>query len=202
MNEYPKIDTLYVRDERTHKIIVPKWRNPELEYLSRCLWDVDEKIDGTNIRIKWDGQSVSFGGRTDAAQIPANLINVLNATFTADKFAGKNPMCLYGEGCGAKIQKGGGNYKSDGVMFVLFDVLVDRWWLRSGDIEDVAREFSVDVAPRIGIMNLHDVTEFVRCGIQSTYGAFPAEGVVVRPQIPLSNRSGHRIIGKLKCKDF
>ena len=31
---------------------------------------------------------------------------------------------------GMKIQKGGGRYIKDEVSFILFDVKIDKWWLR------------------------------------------------------------------------
>ena len=34
---------------------------------------------------------------------------------------------------GMKIQKGGGRYIKDEVSFILFDVKIDKWWLRRPD---------------------------------------------------------------------
>jgi hypothetical protein len=42
----------------------------------------------------------------------------------------------------------------------------------------------------------------VGCGVKSWWGDFDAEGIVARPQVELFTRAGHRIITKLKCKDF
>ena len=75
---------------------------------------------------------MTFGGKTDNAQIPAPLVARLNERFLplADMLSEmfENGACLYGEGYGAKIQKGGGNYRPD-QDFVLFDVRVGEWWL-------------------------------------------------------------------------
>ena len=52
-----------------------------MEFLKNNIWFFTEKVDGTNIRVPWDGHCVSFAGRTDKAQIPAMLNEYLAATF-------------------------------------------------------------------------------------------------------------------------
>lgn len=177
---------------------------PEFAYLSRCEWLLTEKIDGTNIRVIWDGEKVRFGGKTDNAQMPIFLLDKLVELFPADKFAEYDPMCLYGEGYGAKIQKGGGNYIADGVDFALFDVLIGEWWLKWEDINDVASKLSIDVVPTIEDhgLPLHDAVELCKRGLQSSFGDFQAEGIVARTLVDLKTRRGDRIMAKLKCKDF
>lgn len=104
MKEYHKIETLYERDEKTKKLIIGKFRNPTVEFLKDNVWQFTEKVDGTNIRVYWDGHSVSFGGRTDNAQIPAHLINRLNELFGGETNAqmfeqkfGETPVELFGK---------------------------------------------------------------------------------------------------------
>ena len=133
MYKYPKIETLYNRDtEGTKRLILEDFRNESMEYLKNNIFQFTLKIDGTNIRIFWDGHTVAFGGRTDNAQIPANLLNRLNELFSTseaeemfEQLFGETPVILFGEGFGGKIQKGG-NYKPD-EDFILFDIyLPDR----------------------------------------------------------------------------
>ena len=111
MIEYNKIDTLYKRDmEGTKKLLEGEFRNPAVEFLKDNIWQFTEKVDGTNIRVYWDGHKVQFGGRTERAQIPANLVNYLNNTFGTseaeqifeEKF-GETEVILFGEGYGPKI---------------------------------------------------------------------------------------------------
>ncbi|MEA3446494.1 MAG: RNA ligase family protein, partial [Bacteroidota bacterium] len=115
MKEYHKIQTVFLRspESRYKNLMEGEWALPEFEALKDIEWVWTEKIDGTNIRIMWDGKIVRFGGKTDNAQIPVFLLNVLQDTFTAEKmnavFPDATNVCLYGEGYGAKIQKGG-NY--------------------------------------------------------------------------------------------
>lgn len=210
MSEYHKINTLFKRDMTSPKksLIEGEWTCPEFGYLANNEWAFTEKVDGMNIRVVVgvDG-SVTFGGRTDAAQIPANLVQRLQERFLVVTMREKlvevfpDGAVLYGEGYGAKIQKGGDNYRSD-QDFVLFDVRVGKWWLRRDDVEGVADELHIDVVPVIGVGTLHKAVEMAKEGIRSTWGDFQAEGIVARPVVELCSRSGGRIITKVKCRDF
>jgi len=206
MNEYHKIQSIYKRNERG-KFLEGQWAIPEFQYLKDNSWVWTEKVDGTNIRVMYDGSNITFGGKTDNAQIPASLVTNLNNMFMViekreifkEKF--QDGVCLYGEGYGAKIQKGGGNYKAV-QDFVLFDVRVGSWWLKREDVEDVAKSLSIDVVPIVNVGSLHDAIEFTSKGFKSKWGEFNAEGIVLRPTVELSTRSGRRIITKVKEKDF
>lgn len=205
MKEYHKIQSIYKRDEKTHKFLEGQFSLPEFDYLQHNDWTFTEKIDGTNVRVLWDGQSIMFGGRTANAQMPTFLLHRLQELFPVNKFSELYPetfMCLYGEGYGARIQKGGGNYIADGVDFILFDVLVGDYWLRRPDVEDVASVLSIDVVPIVGHGTLHDAIALVANGFTSTFGNFPAEGLVLKPRVELCSRGGHRIVTKVKHKDF
>ena len=208
MTQYHKIQSLFKRDMTSkHKSMIEgDWTLPEFEYLANNVWTFTEKVDGTNIRISTvAAQGVTFGGRTDNAQIPAQLVARLNERFLplagAIEAAFPDGVVLYGEGYGAKIQKGGGNYRTD-QDFVLFDVRVGQWWLQRVDVEDVAAKLGLDVVPVIGEGSLHDAVAMCKRGIRSTWGDFEAEGIVARPKTELTTRSGHRIITKIKCRDF
>ena len=91
MKTYEKIETLYQRDiEGTKKLMPGVYRNPTMEFLKDNTWLWTEKVDGTNIRVYWDGHTVSFGGRTERASIPAPLVNRLN-----DRFGGEENAQLH-----------------------------------------------------------------------------------------------------------
>lgn len=209
MIEYHKINTMFKRNmEGDKKIIFDDWAEPEVEYLKNNEWIFTEKVDGTNIRIYWDGKEVTFGGRTDSAQIPNGVINRLNDLFYSTpakvrlrEVFPEGGVVFYGEGYGAKIQKGGGNYK-DVQDFVLFDVKVGEWWLERHNVEDVAEKLQLDVVPVIGGGTLYDAVDMVKAGITSKWGNFEAEGIVARPQVELTTRNGSRIIAKIKARDF
>lgn len=206
METYHKIQTVFKRDPETNykTLLIGQYSIPEFEYLADNRWDFTEKIDGMNIRIIWDGERVSFNGKTDNAQLPGNLVNKLNGKieFLEDKFRthfSDKPVCLYGEGYGAGIQKGG-CYRED-QDFVLFDVKMESWFGR-GYIEDIAHDFEMDIVPMVGWGPLSDMIDIVKNGFISRWGDFMAEGIVARPSQELLCRNGNRIITKLKYRDF
>src|ERR1700692_4009049 len=88
--EYPKINTAFKRDER-NVIILDDWSLPEFQYLSDKIWRWTEKVDGTNIRLHWDGTKVRIGGRTDNAQVPATLISNLAQVIEPSKWKAAFP---------------------------------------------------------------------------------------------------------------
>lgn len=214
---YHKIHTLFNRDPETNfkKLLVGQWSRPEFEYLAMNTWKATEKVDGTNIRVIWDGYQFLYKGRTDSADIPTflrekladlfgrneELITRLTEMFPAESLYGKS-VTFYGEGYGAKIQKGGGNYIPDGVDFVLFDILYVDHWMRQTDVRSVAGELGIRMVPIVDSRNLWELYEMiVDAPLMSQWGDFEAEGIVMRPQQELLDRNGNRIIAKLKNKD-
>ena len=208
MIEYNKIETLWKRDmEGTKKLLEGEFRNPVVEFLKDNVWQFTEKFDGTNIRVYWDGHTITFGGRTEKAQIPAFLLDYLLATFKTneaeqifeEKF-GETPVILFGEGYGPRIQKGG-NYRSD-VSFILFDVYIAGNYQPRASVEDVARSFGIDVVPIVLEGTIQEGVDFVKAHPKSTMGTAYMEGVVGRPRVEMRDRCGKRVIVKIKWEDF
>lgn len=206
---YHKIPGIFKREEqKPFKLIQGVYREPEFEALKNIEWTFTEKVDGTNIRVVWDGHKVYFGGRTENAQIPSPLVTKLNELFMGTRMEqvfeqafGGDKAILFGEGYGAKIQKGGGNY-SDAQEFILFDVKVGSWLLSRANIEDVANKFSLQVVPIVATGSLNDGVQLVKNGLKSHWGDFYAEGLVAKPSVDLFTRKGDRIITKIKREDF
>lgn len=219
MAEYQKIQTLFKRDERN--IIIPdQFTYPEFEVLKDLKWECTEKIDGTNIRIELassgnseDGIIMSFKGRTDKAIIPEHLLTKLNWLFDREhlmealNITDETQNCnitLYGEGYGAKIQKGG-NYISNDVNFILFDVKVGKWWLDRESIKDIANKLGINAVPLMGYMTIPEAIEYVKRGFKSTIAEnkdYDAEGLVLKAPCGLLKRDGERLITKIKTVDF
>ena len=219
MAEYQKIQTLFKRDERN--IIIPdQFTYPEFEVLKDLKWECTEKIDGTNIRIELtssgnpeDGIIMSFKGRTDKAIIPEHLLTKLNWLFDREhlmevlNITDETQDCnitLYGEGYGAKIQKGG-NYISNDVNFILFDVKIGKWWLDRESIKDIANKLGINAVPLIGYMTIPEAIEYVKEGFKSTIAEnkdYDAEGLVLKAPCGLLKRDGERLITKIKTVDF
>lgn len=91
---------------------------------------------------------------------------------------GEMPVVLFGEGYGAKIQKGDGNYRSD-VSFILFDVYLpeQNLWLKRDALEDIAKTFGIDVVPIVLTGTLQEAVYFVKRKPKSTIGAADMEGL-------------------------
>jgi len=164
--EYPKLDTLYDRDEATFRVL-NKVRRKEFETIN--LWEITEKINGRNTRVTlFDDEEIIYGGKTDDADIPTPLIKYLMDTFTLDKmkatfwrnYPEEEPpksVTLYGEGYGAKMASGSGMYRNNGVSFRLFDVLVggeNGWWLERVNMEDVATKLGIRCVPLLGTLEI------------------------------------------------
>lgn len=208
MKTYHKIPTVYARDQETNykSLLIGQFATPELDYLQHNIWVFTEKVDGTNIRVMFENEKISFGGKTDKAQIPASLVNKLNEIIlpqleTFKELFNDAEVCMYGEGYGPKIQKGGGNYRKD-QSFVLFDIRIGEWWLKREDVKDIATKLGLDIVPIIGEGTLREMVDKTKKGFNSIWGDFAAEGIVARPKTELIARNGLRIITKIKFKDF
>lgn len=205
--EYHKIENVFQRDrtKKHHVLLEWEWSIPEFEYLVHNTWIVSEKIDGTNIRVHWDGKIVSFGGRTNDAQIPKPLIARLQELFTEDKFIktfGEKVVTLYGEGYGNKIQKVGHLYLPDSVDFMLFDVLINNVFLEYPNIFDIAISMDIKSVPYIGRFELWEAIDLAQQGFTSSIGNCQAEGVICKPELDIKTRTGKRIITKIKTASF
>lgn len=228
MEEYHKIQSIFKRDEDTHKFIEDEYSCPEFKYLKDSQWYWTEKVDGTNIRViynptmsDWQESPLSFAGKTDRAQMPKHLETRLKDIFMPQLhiFEENFPegVCLYGEGYGHKIQKGGKYIPNNECDFILFDIKIGNWWLKREDIEGIAKMFGIDTVPVLSVDSLSNTIigfplqtaiDFVRKGFLSTvainHGIMDtqAEGLVLKPIVELKARNGERIITKIKTKDF
>lgn len=215
MTEYHKINTIFKRDGRG-RIVEDEYACPEFAYLANSTWEFTEKVNGTNIRITYDGSPEFRGnelayvaGRTDNAQIPPHLLLHVVEQMKIMPFADVFPdldaqVVLYCEGYGAKIGPQGRQYDAEGCGVALYDVRVGDWWLRRDDVVDVGSKLDLEAVPVIGRGTLADAVELTRTGFPSQRwpGVKVAEGLVLRPEVNLFNRAGERIITKIKHKDF
>jgi hypothetical protein len=112
---------------------------------------------------------------------------------------------IYGEGYGAGIQKAGGNYISNGVGFIVFDVKVNDIYLLTSARDEIATKLGAPIVPFIGYFTIDEAIDFVRKGFKSTIAEnkeLIAEGLVLRTDLGLRNRMGKRLIVKVKYEDF
>jgi hypothetical protein len=204
--EYPKIHSVFKRDDRGR--FTSEFSRDAFEYLYDNDWEATEKIDGTNIRIIWnaDLHTVEVRGKTDRAQIPDHLHQVLLGMFGTEKFIEFEypSMTIFGEGFGPKIQKGG-KYLEGDPSFILFDIYLGSYWLRRTDMMNIGSTLGIPFTVRsYGFRTLGSWVVDMRTGeeFKSAFGDFLAEGLVLRPRIPLFDHQSHRVITKIKYKDF
>lgn len=209
--KYHKIETIYERDNVTGKLIEGKYRSKEVEFLKDNVWEFTEKVDGTNVRVIWDGYKVSFGGRTDKAEIPTHLLEKLNILFGGEvkeqlfeQLFKEKEVVLFGEGYGPKIQACGSSYV-DEVDFILFDVAINGKYLSRDNVNEIATYFNIKSVPVLFTGVLEEGVKYVKSNPTSTIAkdkTLPMEGLVARPMIELYSSNGERIIVKIKYKDF
>jgi hypothetical protein len=129
---------------------------------------------------------------------PVKLVTVLTG-----------PVVLFGEGYGGKIQKAAAMYGPD-PRFIVFDIWVPDegnahggFWLQPDDVFGICNGLGLDMVPYVGLMPLrHAINRVRNRDFESAWGKFPPEGLVGTPACQLFDRFGHRVIVKVKDRDF
>lgn len=211
LETYQKIECPFVRDtEGTRQILWNNWLNPTVKYLKDNQWTFTEKVDGTNIRIYWDGYKVQCLPRKEGSQMPLFLKTALEEIFLKDEIEelfeqqfGLKEVILFGEGYGNKIQDVGSKYRKDN-SFILFDVMINGNYQSRETVEEIATMFGIDVVPIIFKGTIHEAIEYVIEHPKSVISEedLYMEGLVGKPEIELKDRCGNRVIVKIKWKDF
>jgi len=203
MRKYPKIKNVFKREENGRSFI-KKFTCPEFEYLKNNDWFGTEKVDGTNIRLIWDGEKSYIRGKQDESQIPVFLYEKLMQIKDTIDFSAafeSNDVVLYGEGFGHRINKG---YSDLGKYtdFVLFDVQINGTFLPFKAVQHIAQELKLRCVPMVFTGTLLQAIKFAETGFKSNFGKEEAEGIVVKPVNEFLARNNDRIIVKLKTKDL
>lgn len=205
MKEYQKIETLYKFDNEIKKF-KKEFYNPIVDYLKDCKWIGTEKIDGTNTRVFWNGHSFEFGGRTDKAQLPKELLELLKTIFNYDmeilfeqKF-GEKEVLLFMEGYAGKIQNGAYQGKES---IIGYDIMINDIYLDKKVSQQIFEELGIKFVPVIEFNNLQECINFVIIHQQSIIQPeSKMEGLVCYPAVRLYDHQGNRIIVKIKNKDL
>lgn len=212
-SEYHKINTVFYRNAKgkveDYATLLPLYKD-----LLHTKWRAEEKVDGTNIRVeirRVEGDYiVSYGGRTNNADIPSHLMDYLTATFDNVDYSNvfdwskTDMVTLYGEGYGHKIQNGGDYLPPNSVGFILFDICIGGYFMSREFNEEIASALHIPIVPVIGYMTIPEAIEYVRSKPQSTisYKEKEMEGLVLKLDSELKDRNGNRITAKVKCCDF
>jgi hypothetical protein len=202
---YGKTPNVYFRDHETKRLVYSQYATPELEYLKDCEWVWTEKIDGMNLGVTCIDGRLKIFGRNGQSQPPEFLMTALEPKFQQalrmwPSFEDKI-VYLFGEGFGAKIQKRGALYSPEN-HFALFAININGKWLSNESVLRLSEVLNLSTVPQVGIGTLREAVDFASKGFHSTFGDFPAEGIVCRPKINILDGRGGRIICKIQSKDF
>lgn len=199
--KYPKIDGIFERDVDFK--LTNTFRDPAFEYLKDLKWQGFEKLDGTNVRIYWDGYRVSVHGRTDNAVFDKSFEEYLEK-FKSKEFEelmeqvfGEKEVHLFGEGLGPKIQ----GKSSEENKIVLFDILVQEYWLKYEDVKDIAEKLGFEVVNLEIEGTLNELIEYVKTPRKASNKDIQMEGLVARPKCNLFTGK-KRIQTKIKFEMF
>ncbi|RLF27230.1 MAG: hypothetical protein DRN14_05645 [Thermoplasmata archaeon] len=175
MEKYPKIYTIFKRDENNLKLVTPIINN-QLEIIGLTLVRdiiVEEKIDGTNacLLLGYD-KDMGFYKRyfsrnneikeTDIMYIRDTLDKVVDykllekwylENFVQIPKKDDNPeVRIFGEVYGSKIQKS--NYLPKGERdFIVFDIKINQTWLSVKDRNEICRNLNLKIVPKICILD-------------------------------------------------
>lgn len=201
--EYPKINSLWKRDE-AHNVIENDYARAEFGAFKK--WRIEEKIDGTNIRVYVQNGTIDVKGRTNKASVPASVLEFLAREEFMQKLScfGNDPVELFGEGFGGNIQIGK-HYRPD-VAFMLFDVYMYGKWCSREEVVEIAQKLGLDCPADLGMMTEEDIIAFVKSNPTGKYNdsGYPMEGIIARsePLVRLNEQGANPVMWKLKVKDF
>lgn len=208
MKEYHKIENLFKFDGEIKKY-TREFYNESVKILENNQWIFTEKIDGTNLRIYWDGHKLQYGGRTNNAQfskdqiefIEERLINEDVETIFEQKFQDVE-VYVFGELFGVKIQNGGLYTNGKGLDFRVFDIEIGGVILTYDSMTKLANELNYKCVPLVLIGTISHAINFVLTNFTSTFSNAELEGLVGKPVGDFRDRLGKRIVIKIKRKDL
>lgn len=226
MDKYPSIETVFLRDPATHKLLFGEVREPEVGCVAE--WTLSEKIDGTNMRVIVDALGIEVKGRTDAAQLKPALVEHIKSLFDheiiVDYFAQQlGPskvlhdewaVTFYGEGYGPGIGPNGKFYTPK-YGFRCFDLKYGHTrWADDSAMRDTCRELKVPVVPELGYINHYEIPETpeelrtilpysaVARAENPDGPGYAGEGIVAKPHKVLLNAFGGRVMWKLTFREW
>ena len=179
------------------------FRHPLYYYLYHNEWIVRRKLDGQNLRVYWNGEQALWNGKSDAFTCGTSLVEYMNSTFLEEifeeNFGREKEVWLFGEHMGPKVQGNELNLTKD--TFVLFDVKVNDTWLSKENVCGIAEYFGIptcyDFMPEAPTASLCKIIAEVSEGKYKDW-----EGVVAVPTVEIRDQQNHRIIVKVKNKDY
>ena len=149
---FGKIPAVFQRAVTGKKNLMPGiWIDETVQALANYTWVWTEKINGTNVRVHWDGYGFSFGARKEGSEIPPFLLDRLKEIFNDaaeqifEQMFGDKPVTVFGEGYGHKIGGQGDGYLPDRVDLILFDVLISGNYQTRNTVSQVAKALGLGI---------------------------------------------------------
>ena len=187
--------------------------NKKIDFIKKLPCVATEKIDGTNIRIYWDGHRIEWAGRTDKSEIPAEVKSLLEDKFVDSEIIfeqnfGDKEVYLNCEAFGGKIQGGlyGGKER-----LILFDACVNGKYASRNDLFWFSDLFGLKVVRAKVLEDWDEAVKYVldikknpqdHISCECENGTTVEEGLVVRPLVQLYDENGNRLQAKMKVRDF
>lgn len=208
---------LYRGSMHKRKLLVPgkgmdeAYRSPLLAYLAESPWVYSRKVDGENIRIQWNGEQALWNGKSNNFQCGTEFTDYMNNTFLEEifeeKFGRDKVVTIFGEKMGPKTQGNELGLEKD--ELVIFDVNVNGTWLSNVDVVQVAHYFGCrtvfsfmerNVDPCVYGMAPENLRNLIAMCANGEFKDW--EGIVARPLVELKDQAGHRVIVKIKNRDY
>lgn len=206
-------DDEWGRIHKSRRLVIPTeeqgdptiFRDPLLFQLANTDWQYKRKLDGANLRVRWDGEQALWNGKSNAFTCGADLTDYMNATFIEEifeeKFGRDKTVILFGEQMGKKVQTN--ELGLNKVEFVLFDVNINGYWLSPENVREIATYFKVrtcyDFMPD-AVAFSDTLTSLIQRVARGDFSEW--EGVVATPVIECRNQRGDRTIVKIKNRDY
>ncbi len=211
LKEYQKIPTLYKFDQINH-VYLEEIADEEVKYLRSLPWLASEKYDGTNIRVYFDGHKVFYYGRTDKADLPPKVKEVLDKYFadsevTFEQNFQNQEVILFMECYGGLVQASKARhwYNNQDESLMGFDVMVNNSYLKRQDIKPIFDLFGIPSIKQTILSSLDEAIKIVREKTDEQDQRKDTsyfEGLVLVPTANLYTHGLRRIIVKVKCDTF
>ena len=75
-------------------------------------------------------------------------------------------------------------------------------WQPRESVENIAEYFGIDIVPLVFSGTIQGGIDYVKTKPDSKIGTAKSEGLVGRPMVEMQDRTGKRVIVKIKVRDF
>lgn len=206
MKEYHKIPDAFIFDYKKKVYNTNVFFDSNISELKDNKWIFTEKINGTNLRIYWDGHKLSYAGRTDDAFFTPEqrlfIENKLMNEMVFEQMFMEKECIVYGELFGGKISKEskkGYDYGSE-LQFKVFDVEINDIMLTKSNARMLAEKLGFGFVPIIFTdATIREAITYLQNNLKSTITPNSAiEGLVGTPVGDFYTRLGKRIVIKIR----